>query len=124
MTAALPLIPVVDARLGGPLATARAAAVQMTDLLATARLIYSLLLVGDGPGVLCRRHAIRPVDWLNERVRVWRSRALPPAHLLRLVCDRCDTYEDARRVLSETLLCLPAFSRWPMSARMTVAVTR
>ena len=41
MTAALPLIPVVDARLGGPLATARAAAVQMSDLLATARLIYS-----------------------------------------------------------------------------------
>ena len=37
MTAALPLIPVVDARLGGP----RAAAVQMSDLLATARLIYS-----------------------------------------------------------------------------------
>jgi hypothetical protein len=41
MTAAVPLIPVVDARLGGPLATARAAAVQMSDLLATARLIYS-----------------------------------------------------------------------------------
>ena len=41
MTAALPLIPVVDARLGGPLATARAAAVEMSDLLATARLIYS-----------------------------------------------------------------------------------
>ena len=44
MTAALRLVPVVDARLGGPLAMARAAAVQMSDLLATARLIYSLLL--------------------------------------------------------------------------------
>ena len=41
MTAALRLVPVVDARLGGPLAMARAAAVQMSDLLATARLIYS-----------------------------------------------------------------------------------
>ena len=41
MTAALPLTPVVDARLGGALPTARAAAVQMSDLLATARLIYS-----------------------------------------------------------------------------------
>jgi len=39
---------------------------------------------------------------------VWRSRALPPADLLRLACDRCDTYEDAKRVLGETPLCLPA----------------
>ena len=45
MTAALPLIAVVDARLGGPLATPRAAAVQMSDLLATARLwIFSLAM--------------------------------------------------------------------------------
>ena len=41
-------------------------------------------------------------------MRVWRSRALPPADLLRLACDRCDTYEDAKRVLGETPLCLPA----------------
>ena len=39
---------------------------------------------------------------------MWRSRALPPADLLRLACDRCDTYEDAKRVLGETPLCLPA----------------
>jgi hypothetical protein len=92
MTAAVPLIPVVDARLGGPLATARAAAVQMSDLLATARLIYSpplleamdrvsyvgvITAIAPGrfaaainqPPVLSYG-AILPVDWLIERVRV------------------------------------------------------
>ena len=102
----------VDARLGGP----RAAAVQMSDLLATARLIYSPplleamdrvsyvgIITAIAPGRFAAAinqppvlsyGAILPVDWLIECVRVWRSRALPPAHLLRLVCDRCETYED------------------------------
>jgi hypothetical protein len=49
-----------------------------------------------------------PIDWLIGRAKVWRSRDLPPAHLLRQVCESCATYDEARRRLSETPLCLPA----------------
>jgi hypothetical protein len=49
-----------------------------------------------------------PVDWLIGRILVGRSRALPPAHLLRRVCETCATYDEARQVLSDTPLCLPA----------------
>jgi hypothetical protein len=50
-----------------------------------------------------------PGDWLAGRIGVWRSRALPPTHLLRQVFEQCETYEDAYEVLSRTPLCLPAF---------------
>lgn len=53
--------------------------------------------------------ATRPVDWAIGRARLWRSDALPPSHLLRLVCETCATYADAKRLLSEAALCLPAF---------------
>jgi len=77
---------------GGRSADVRFAGYRTPHLFATAAR-------GDGPGVLIQPpvlsySAILPVDWLIECVRVWRSRALPPAHLLRLVCDRCETYED------------------------------
>jgi len=49
-----------------------------------------------------------PVDWLVGRIAVWRSRSLPPAHLLRRVCESCANYEEARRLLTEHPLCLPA----------------
>ena len=49
-----------------------------------------------------------PLDWLIGRIRVWRSRALPPVHLLRQVCETCANYDEARQRLSETELCLPA----------------
>jgi hypothetical protein len=49
-----------------------------------------------------------PVDWLVGRIAVWRSRALPPVHLLRRVCESCGNYDEARRVLAEHPLCLPA----------------
>jgi hypothetical protein len=49
-----------------------------------------------------------PLDWLVGRIRVWRSRALPPVHLLRQVCETCANYDEARQRLSETPLCLPA----------------
>ena len=62
MTAALRFIPVVDARSGGPLATAPAAAVQMSDLLATARLIYSPPL-------------LEAMDWVSRR---WLERSGNP----------------------------------------------
>jgi hypothetical protein len=43
-----------------------------------------------------------PGDWLIGRVKVWRSRDLPPAHLLRRVCETCTSYDEARHLLSET----------------------
>jgi len=51
----------------------------------------------------------RPVDWLLARRRQLAARALPPAHLLRQVFERCRTYAEAKRTLAETPLCLPAF---------------
>ncbi|MCH7692363.1 MAG: hypothetical protein IIC54_12955 [Proteobacteria bacterium] len=49
------------------------------------------------------------LDWSIARGRWWRSRAIPPIHLLRRVCDTCRTYADAKAALVETALCLPAF---------------
>ena len=47
-------------------------------------------------------------DWAVNRVKVWHSTALPPAHLLRQVFEGARTYEEAKRMLVETPLCLPA----------------
>ncbi|MEE8334219.1 MAG: hypothetical protein V3R85_10250 [Alphaproteobacteria bacterium] len=47
-------------------------------------------------------------DWTVERFRVWRSRELPPMHLLRQVFERCQNYEDARLALSHTPIAIPA----------------
>jgi len=47
-------------------------------------------------------------DWTAERVRVWRSRELPPMHLLRQVFERCRSYADARIALAHTPVALPA----------------
>jgi hypothetical protein len=49
-----------------------------------------------------------PIDWLIGRIGVWRSKALPPAHLLRWVCEHCASYAEAREHLSNAPLCLPA----------------
>ena len=48
------------------------------------------------------------LDWLRNRFGVWRSRCLPPAHLLRKVFETCATYDGARAMLCETPICLPA----------------
>lgn len=53
--------------------------------------------------------ATLPVDWAIGRARLWRSQGLPPAHLLRQVCEICADYDDAKRRLSQAPLCLPAF---------------
>jgi len=52
--------------------------------------------------------ATRWFDWGVNRIRLWREDALPPAHLLRQVFDQCRTYIEAREVLSDTLLAMPA----------------
>ena len=48
------------------------------------------------------------LDWLRERVKVWRNRGLPPAHLLRRAFETCPDYDSARALLSEAPLALPA----------------
>ncbi|MAU08117.1 MAG: hypothetical protein CL919_09745 [Deltaproteobacteria bacterium] len=49
------------------------------------------------------------LDWALNRPPVWRSRALPPVHLLRRVFDEARTYTDAKGMLCETTLAIPAF---------------
>jgi hypothetical protein len=48
-------------------------------------------------------------DWLINRTGVWRKGGLPPSHLLRRVFDHCRTYAEARALLIQTPLCIPAF---------------
>lgn len=50
-----------------------------------------------------------PLDWAVGRSKVWASRALPPAHLLRHVFETCADYDEAKRMLAQTPICLPAF---------------
>lgn len=75
------------------------------------------VLTAMAPGRFCaaihqapmRRHGLTlPGDWLANRRRFWRSRALPPAHLLRQVFEECRDYATARRRLIETPIALPA----------------
>jgi hypothetical protein len=47
-------------------------------------------------------------DWAINRIKLLRSRALPPAHLLRQMFETCQNYEEARDVLRETPVALPA----------------
>ena len=56
-----------------------------------------------------KRTFARWLDWTIMRGRTWRSRALPPAHLLRRAFDTCRTYAEARAMLMETPICIPAF---------------
>ncbi len=48
-------------------------------------------------------------DWAIERVGVWRRSGLPPSHLLRRVFDRCRTYAEAREMIEDAPLPVPAF---------------
>ena len=48
------------------------------------------------------------LDWAIMRARVFARTELPPAHLLRRVFDTCASYAEARAMLAETPLCLPA----------------
>jgi hypothetical protein len=48
-------------------------------------------------------------DWAINRTGVWRKSGLPPSHLLRRVFDECRTYAEAKAMLADTPLCIPAF---------------
>jgi hypothetical protein len=49
------------------------------------------------------------LDWAVNRLGVWRQGGLPPVHLLRKAFDECRTYAEAKTMLAETPICLPAF---------------
>jgi hypothetical protein len=49
-----------------------------------------------------------PGNWAVNRARVWRSAALPPAHLLRKVFETARSFAEAKQLLVETPICLPA----------------
>lgn len=49
-----------------------------------------------------------PLDWFANKVDVWRSRAITPAHLLRQVFEEAAGFDAARRVLAETPIAAPA----------------
>jgi hypothetical protein len=46
-------------------------------------------------------------DWLTNRRMVWRSNALPPAHLLRKVCETAKNYEEAKAMLLKEPIAIP-----------------
>ena len=48
------------------------------------------------------------VGWPLARVKVARSRASPPTHLLRLAFDQCRTFDAAVELIRATPICIPA----------------
>ncbi len=50
-----------------------------------------------------------PFDWALGRLSMYRKGGLPPSHLLRRVFDECRDYQEAKRMLVNTPICLPAF---------------
>jgi hypothetical protein len=47
-------------------------------------------------------------DWLVNRFRVNRNRALPPSHLLRKVFEQAHSYAEAKEMLCKTPIAIPA----------------
>jgi hypothetical protein len=47
------------------------------------------------------------VSRMLHRREIWRRGGLPPPHLLRQVFETCETYADAKRMLTETPVCAP-----------------
>jgi hypothetical protein len=48
------------------------------------------------------------VDWLNNRAAAGRARGLPASHLLRQVFENAASYDEARHLLCQTPLAVPA----------------
>ena len=48
------------------------------------------------------------LDWLIDRLKMRWAEGLPPVHLLRTVCDTCPSYAEARRMLENEPICMPA----------------
>ncbi len=56
---------------------------------------------------LRRRTYLLPFDWLIDRIKVNGTRAMLPAHLLRLAFETCSNFEEAVEVLRETPIAMP-----------------
>jgi hypothetical protein len=50
----------------------------------------------------------KPAGWLAARWLVNRSRAMPPAHLLRLAFETCRSFAEAVVLIRRTPICMPA----------------
>ena len=48
------------------------------------------------------------LNWGINRTKLLASRAIPPTHLLRHVCETCDDYDQAKEILCETPIAIPA----------------
>jgi hypothetical protein len=55
-----------------------------------------------------RGGGLLPLDWLANKIEVWRSTNTTPAHLLRSVFEQAGTFAEARRQLTETPISTPA----------------
>ena len=51
---------------------------------------------------------LKPLDWLVERRRAGRSKALPPTHLLRQVFEKAKNFDEAQQMLSDSPIAIPA----------------
>ena len=49
-----------------------------------------------------------PIDWMANKVKIWKTSHETPAHVLRSVFESADSFEDARRILIETPIASPA----------------
>ena len=55
-----------------------------------------------------RRHRLTYIgDWIKNRQQVFKTTALPPAHLLRKAFEETQSYEEAKKLLSTTPVALP-----------------
>ncbi len=48
------------------------------------------------------------LDWLINRIRAWNTTHIPPAHLLRQVFETAKNYNEAKDMLSQTPITVPA----------------
>jgi hypothetical protein len=48
-------------------------------------------------------------DWMRVRLALWKSSALPPAHLLRQAFETCRDYGEAQALLRDAPVALPVF---------------
>ena len=55
-----------------------------------------------------RTTGVKALDWVVERRRSSRRTAMPPTHLLRQVFEKAGNFAEARQLLSETPLAIPA----------------
>lgn len=48
-------------------------------------------------------------DWVAGKLNIFSRTSMPPTHLLRLVFEQCETFEEALNMLLHTPICAPVF---------------